>query len=142
MTVLGLRCSMRAFFSCSNCGLLSSCCMWRPHCAGFACCEAWALGTQASQQRWASIVSESSQSRDRTHVKFRHNASVPCIGRQTLNHWTHQGSPQTQHFLKAPSLERWWRNTNAAGNSLAQILDWLLFSCVTWGKCLRFTSGK
>ena len=36
---------------------------------------------------------KSSQTRDQTHV--------PCIGRQSLNHWTHQGSPGI-FFLKVP----------------------------------------
>ena len=35
----------------------------------------------------------SSWTRDQTHV--------PCIGRQILNHWTHQGSPGI-FFLKVP----------------------------------------
>ena len=32
----------------------------------------------------------SSQTRDQT--------CVPCTGRQTLNHWTHQGSPNKYYF--------------------------------------------
>ena len=36
---LGLRCCVRAFFSC---GVQAS------HCSDFPCCETWALGAQAS----------------------------------------------------------------------------------------------
>ena len=42
LAVLDLRCDQ---------GLLSSCAAQTPHCCGFSCCEAWALGAQ-TQQLW------------------------------------------------------------------------------------------
>ena len=47
LAALGLRCSARAFSSCSEQGLL--CCGARAsHCGGFSCCGARALGAWAS----------------------------------------------------------------------------------------------
>ena len=48
LAVLGLPCCVLAFSSCSKWGLLSSGGVWASHCGGFSCCEAQALGTQAS----------------------------------------------------------------------------------------------
>ena len=39
LPALGLHCRMRAFSSCGG---------WGPHCSGFSCCRAQALGTRAS----------------------------------------------------------------------------------------------
>ena len=55
MAMLGLRCCMRAFSSCSERGLLfivvhRLLIAVASHCGGFSCCGAWALGT------WASVV--------------------------------------------------------------------------------------
>ena len=41
--MLGLRWCVRAFSSCSEQGLLSSCGAWASHCSGFSCCRAWVL---------------------------------------------------------------------------------------------------
>ena len=40
LTVLGLHCCMRAFSSCRQRGLLSSCSVLASHCSGFFCCGA------------------------------------------------------------------------------------------------------
>ena len=50
MAVLGLCCCSRAFSSCIQQELLSSCGAQASHCGGFSCCGARALG------RWASVV--------------------------------------------------------------------------------------
>ena len=44
LAVLGLRCCMWAFSSCSQQGLLSSCGGLASHCGGFSGCGAQALG--------------------------------------------------------------------------------------------------
>ena len=44
LTVLGFRCCMWAFPSCSDHGLLSSCSVWASHWGVFSCCRTWALG--------------------------------------------------------------------------------------------------
>ena len=79
---LGLRCCMRAFSSCIEREPRSSCAVQTSHFDGISCCGVRALGTQAS------VVL--------MHVAPRHMGSswtrdwtlVPCIGRQTPNHWT------------------------------------------------------
>ena len=43
LAVLGLRCCVQAFSSCSEQGLLCSCSAWASHCGGFCCCRAEAL---------------------------------------------------------------------------------------------------
>ena len=43
LAALGLCCCSRAFFSCSERGLLSSCGVWASHCSSFSCCGAQAL---------------------------------------------------------------------------------------------------
>ena len=48
LAALGLCCFMRAFSSCSEQGLLSSCGARAAHCSGFSCCKARVLGAQAS----------------------------------------------------------------------------------------------
>ena len=51
MAALGLRCCAPAFSSCGERGLLFiavRCGAWTPHCGGFSCCGAWALGVRAS----------------------------------------------------------------------------------------------
>ena len=48
LAVPGLRCYVRAFSSCGEWGLPSSCRGRASHCGGFSCCGAWALGAQAS----------------------------------------------------------------------------------------------
>ena len=82
MAVLGLRCCMRAFSSCSEREPCSSCAVQTSHCGGISCCRVWALGTQASVvlMHVAPWHVGTSRTRDRTHV--------PCIGRQIPNHWT------------------------------------------------------
>ena len=62
----------------SHCGV-------QAYCGGFSCFRAQALGTLAAVScgtwvLWLCSVWKSSQARDRTRV--------PCIGRQTLHHWT------------------------------------------------------
>ena len=47
MSVLGLHCCTRAFSSCGEWGLLFIV-VRGPHCSGFSCCRAQALGAQAS----------------------------------------------------------------------------------------------
>ena len=46
--MLGLRCFVWAFSSCSNQGLLSGCGVQVSHYGDFSCCKAQALRTQAS----------------------------------------------------------------------------------------------
>ena len=48
MAASGLRCFVWAFSSCGMWELLSSCRAWGSHCGGSSCCEAQALGAQAS----------------------------------------------------------------------------------------------
>ena len=65
-------------------GVTLHCGAWASHCGGFSCYGARALATWAWQLWFVGLVASghvaSSQTRDRT--------SVPCIGRQILNHWT------------------------------------------------------
>ena len=80
LAALGLRCCTRAFSSCGERGLLSSCGAQASHRSGFSSCRAQALGCSL----WfTGLVAPqhvgSPQTRDRTHV--------PCIGRWILNHW-------------------------------------------------------
>ena len=55
--MLGLRWCVRAFSSCSEQGLLSSCGARASHCGGFSCCRAWVLRhagfSRCSTSRWA-----------------------------------------------------------------------------------------
>ena len=44
LAVLGLRCCMWAFSICGECGRLSGCSAWAPHCGGFSCCSLRAVG--------------------------------------------------------------------------------------------------
>ena len=44
LAVLGFRCCLWAFSTCSNHGLLSSCGVWASHWGGFSCCRTQALG--------------------------------------------------------------------------------------------------
>ena len=96
----GLICCVRAFSSCSERGLLSSCGAGVSPCSGFSCCGAHAPGClgfssvvpglwRQAQQLWCmGFVShhmESSQTRDPTRV--------PCTGRWILNHWTTREVP-------------------------------------------------
>ena len=97
LAALGLHCSMRAFSTCSQQGLLSSCSTRASHCGGFSCfggrdLDMWASVVAAlhastldsrvwAQQLWCTALVapravESSRTRDRTHV--------PCLGRQIL----------------------------------------------------------
>ena len=46
--VLDLRHCVRAFSSCGECGLLSSCSAWASHWSSFSCCRAQALGLMGS----------------------------------------------------------------------------------------------
>ena len=48
MAALGLCCCVWAFSSCGEGGATLGCGARASHCGGFSCCEAWALGTQAS----------------------------------------------------------------------------------------------
>ena len=50
LTGLGLCCCARAFSSCSDWGLLSSCHVRASHCGGFSCCRAQAV------DEWVSVV--------------------------------------------------------------------------------------
>ena len=86
LAVLGLCCCVQAFSSCSEQELLSSCNAQAFHCGESSCCRAQAVG------EWVSVVTVhklscpigmwylNSQTRNWTHV--------PCIDRQTFNHWT------------------------------------------------------
>ena len=71
------------------CRLLSGCGAQASPCGGFSRCGARAPGTWAQQLRHTGLMLpwhvESSWTRDRT--------SVPCIGRQILNHWTTREVP-------------------------------------------------
>ena len=48
LAALGLCCCSRAFSSCSEWGLLSSCGAWASHCSGFSWCREQALGHRGS----------------------------------------------------------------------------------------------
>ena len=50
LAVLGRHCCERAFPSCGELGLLSSCGAWASHCGGFSGCRAQAQGV------WAPVV--------------------------------------------------------------------------------------
>ena len=51
------HCCPRAFSSCGERALLSSCSAWAAHFGGFSCCGAWASGSQASVvERMSSVV--------------------------------------------------------------------------------------
>ena len=83
LAVLGLRCCVQAFSSCSKQELPSTV-AYGLLTVGFSCCRAWALEWEAS-----AVVAHglsfsvwpvgSSRTRDQT--------LVPCVGRQILNHW-------------------------------------------------------
>ena len=91
LTVLGLRCWVQAFSSCSEQGLFFLALhrlLWLRSVSsagmGFGSCSIqaqswWCMGPVAL---WPV---EPSQTRGQTHV--------PCIGRGTLNHWTTEGIP-------------------------------------------------
>ena len=82
MAVLGLRFCAKAFSSCGKWGPLFIAVRGAPHHRGLSCCGAQAPDAQAQQLWLTGLVAPrhvgSSQTRART--------SVPCIGRQILNH--------------------------------------------------------
>ena len=84
--MLGLPCCERAFSSCCEWELLSTCDPWA---------QLRLMGSRVQAQLWhRGLVSpwhvESSWTRDRTHF--------PCIGRQILNHWTPREVPTSLCF--------------------------------------------
>ena len=92
LAALGLRCSMQAFFSCSERRPLSTHGAQASHCGGLSCWGAQALRllcfntcSSWAQELWhTGLIAvghvESSQTRDQT--------CVPWIGRWLPNHWT------------------------------------------------------
>ena len=81
MAVVGLCCCVRAFSSCGNQGLLSSCGARAAHCSGFHGAESRVQASAVVAQQLVALQHmDSSRSRGRTHA--------PCIGGQILNHWT------------------------------------------------------
>ena len=87
LTALGLNCSMWAFSSCHEWGLLYSCSAWASHCGGFFCCRAQTLGpvdlvtvAHGTKMAWGLFLDQGSN-------------PCPCIGRQIVNHWTTREVP-------------------------------------------------
>ena len=110
LVALGLRWCTRAFSSCEEWGLLSSCGARASLCGGFPSCRAWALGTWTSVAVAQGLISCSW--RPLEHVGFsscgtqaqlcacylvspqaRDQTCVPCIGRQILIHYTTRETP-------------------------------------------------
>ena len=87
LTVLGLHCCKRR---------AGTTLQWQrgAHCSAFFHCVSWAPGVRPQQSQRMGLAApwhvESSQTRDQT--------SVPCIGRQILNHWTTRKVPKPLHF--------------------------------------------
>ena len=104
-----------AFFSsCSERGILSSCCAEASHCSGFSCCWTWALGAQASVAGAHGLSSWGFQALEHrfNSCGTRAGYSVVCgifldqRSNLCLLHWqadfsplSHQGSPRS-----APSI--------------------------------------
>ena len=97
--MLGLHCCTRAFSSCHECGLLSSC--------GVQDSRAWA-SVVAARGLSCSVACGSSLTRDWT--------CVPCIGRQILNHWTTRDVPISVLLIPNTQLffRRWPSDSPAA----------------------------
>ena len=84
LAALGLRCCMKAFSSCGERGLLSSCDARASPCGSFSCLQSTGSGDCGLQSLWrlgfiAPLLVGSSRTRDQTHLS--------CIGRWILNHW-------------------------------------------------------
>ena len=96
LAALALHCCAQAFSSCSERGLLSSCCVLASHCSGFSGFGAPALGTWSStvvalglSNMGSAVVVHGlscptaggiSWTKDQTHVL--------CFSMWILNHWT------------------------------------------------------
>ena len=95
LSVLGLHCCTRAFSSCSNRGLLSSCGAWAPHCDGFSSCggQAWRQEGFSSCSKWTLEHVGFSSYGARAWLPCRVwnfprpgiEPVLPCNGRCTLN---------------------------------------------------------
>ena len=95
----------RAFSSCGEQGLLSSCGTCASSCVGFLCCRAQAPGAWPSMAACVGLGSHSAQPPECGHSSHgvwapslhgmwdfsshpRGQTCVPCIGRRIVNHWT------------------------------------------------------
>ena len=84
-------------------GASSSCGAWASCCGGFSCCGVWAtwcLSVAAALSLVAPLHGGSSWTRDWT--------SVPCIGRQILNHWTTREVPPSTFTSMVKTIENPW----------------------------------
>ena len=90
LTALGLCCCMLAFSSCGKWATLP-CSMWAPHCAGFSCCGAQALGMWAAiaATHGLSITAYKFQSPDLVVVICRLSCSqkwdLPVLGMEPVS---------------------------------------------------------
>ena len=89
LAALGLHCWVWAFSTCSEQGLLSSCCAWASHCCGFSCHGAWALGPQPS------VFGAQGPSCPEACGLFPEQGSNPCALNQQVDPQSldHQESP-------------------------------------------------
>ena len=102
MAALGLHCCSWTFSRCREHGLHCSCRAQASHCGGFSCCGTQALehmgfSSCCTQTQWLWLMGlvvpqhvGSSWTRDQT--------GVPCIARETLNHWTTREFPSLMYF--------------------------------------------
>ena len=98
LAALGLHCFAQDFSGWGEQSLPSNCDAWPSHCGGFSCCRAQALWHAgfSSYGAWGSVARQHGES-------FRTRGTrVPCINRQSVNHWT---TKEVQHMCLLTSLE-------------------------------------
>ena len=100
LVALGLHCCAHAFSSCGKRGLLSSCGTQVPHCDGFSCCGAWALGFMA----WEVAAHGLSLSTACGILSDQGLNHIPFIGRQILSHWATREVPPQCTLIHRPKL--------------------------------------
>ena len=99
VAVLTLCCSMQAFSSCGERGLLSRGGAPVSPCSGFSCCGSWALDARASVAAAPGLRRLGPPACcSGARGIFPDQEDVPCLGRKILSHLSHQGSPVSQHF--------------------------------------------
>ena len=137
LAALGLRCCTQAFSSCVEWGLPFIVVHRLPHCGGFSCCGAWALGTRASV-----VVSHRLQSTGSVVVAHGPSRSAACgilpdqgsnlcpLHRQADSQpLRHQGSPAFG-FLYCS-----WKITTTTKINCTKIKILFCESWETWSKC-------
>ena len=109
LAALGLCCCVRAFFSCGEQGLLSSCGAQASSCGAFSCCRVWALGCQtpvvvASElQSTGSVVVLHGLSCSVAHGILLDQGSNPC---PLQGRFLTTGPPGKPYFVQFSSCSR------------------------------------